>query len=136
MRQDLGVGQWHARVMTRFMAEGLLDAHIVAVNQVYKSKAETAARATRDYCGNYVTFSMPQGSFYLWLEIDETVDWARAAEMAAQEGIFFRPGERFMGETNGRQFLRLAYSHVSEDIIERGIKKLGEILSACARVAA
>ena len=41
-----------------------------------------------------------------------------------------------MGESDGRQFLRLAYSHVSEDIIERGIKKLGQILSACARVAA
>lgn len=136
MRQDLGVGQWHARVMTSYMADGLLDDHIAEVNKVYKSKAETAARAVRDYCGNYVSFRMPQGSFYLWLEIDERVDWQRAAEMSAKEGIFFRPGERFMGETNGRQFLRLAYSHVSEDIISRGIKKLGEILSACARVPA
>lgn len=136
MRQDLGVGQWHARVMTSYMADGLLDDHIAEVNKVYKSKAETAARAVRDYCGNYVSFRMPQGSFYLWLEIDERVDWQRAAEISAKEGIFFRPGERFMGETNGRQFLRLAYSHVSEDIISRGIKKLGEILSACARVPA
>lgn len=136
VRQDLGVSQWYSRVMASFMADGLLEDHIAEVNKVYKSKAETAARAVRDHCGNYVTFRMPQGSFYLWLEIDERVDWQRAAELSAKEGIFFRPGERFMGETDGRQFLRLAYSHVSEDIIERGIRKLGEILSACARVPA
>ena len=49
------------------------------------------------------------------------------------EGIFFRPGERFMGEPDGRQFMRLAYSHVSEKIIDEGIAKLGQILRACAR---
>ena len=58
---------------------------------------------------------------------------ARAARLAEQEGIFFRPGERFMGETDGRQFLRLAYSHVSEQVIADGIAKLGGILRACAR---
>lgn len=136
VRQDLGVGQWHARVMTSFMADGLLDAHIAKVNQVYKSKAETAARAVQQHCGNYVSFRMPQGSFYLWIEIDERVDWEKAATLAGKEGIFFRPGERFMGDTQGRQFIRLAYSHVNEDIIAKGIEKLGAILRACARTPA
>jgi 2-aminoadipate transaminase len=133
MRQDLGVGQWHARVMARYMGDGLLDEHIKEVVEVYRQKAETAVDAMQKYCGNYVSFRVPQGSFYLWVEIDDAVDWDRAAALAAKEGIFFRPGERFMGETDGRRFLRLAYSHVSREVIHDGIRKLGEILSACAR---
>jgi 2-aminoadipate transaminase len=133
VRQDLGVGQWLARVMNQYLAEGLLEPHLERANAIYKSKAETAVRAVRAHCGNYVRFREPRGSFYLWLEIDDRVDWARAAKMAEQEGIFFRPGERFMGEPDGRQFLRLSYSHVSEEVIAEGIAKLGAILRDCAR---
>lgn len=136
VRQDLGVGQWLARVMTEYMAEGLLDPHLVEANRVYKAKAETAARTLREHCGDYVSFRDPQGSFYLWVEIDGRIDWATAARMAEREGIFCRPGERFMNDTGGRQFLRLAYSHVSEDVIRKGLETLGGILRQCVRVAA
>jgi len=136
VRQDLGVSQWLARVMTQYLAEGLLDPHIERANAVYKSKAQIAVRATRQHCGDYVSFREPEGSFYLWIEIDDRVDWTTAARLAEREGIFFRPGERFMGDTGGRQFLRLAYSHVSEAVIEQGIATLGGILTRCAKAAA
>jgi 2-aminoadipate transaminase len=38
-----------------------------------------------------------------------------------------------MNDTRGRQFLRLAYSHVSTQIIAEGIEKLGGILHECQR---
>ena len=133
VRQDLGVGQWLARVLDEYMLQGLLEPHLASLKPLYRSKAETAVKALRAHCNAYVKFREPQGSFYLWLEIDDRIDWKRAAKMAEQEGIFFRPGERFMGEGDGRQFLRLAYSHVSEQVIADGIAKLGEILRACAR---
>ena len=133
VRQDLGVGQWLARVMDEYLKEGLLEPHLVEARAIYKSKAMTAVKAMREHCAPYVKFREPRGSFYLWVEIDNRVDWARAARLAEREGIFFRPGERFMGEPDGRQFLRLAYSHVSEQVIVDGIAKLGGILRACAR---
>ena len=133
VRQDLGVGQWLARVMDEYLKEGLLEPHLVKARAIYKSKATIAVKAMREHCAPYVKFREPRGSFYLWVEIDNRVDWARAARLAEREGIFFRPGERFMGEPNGRQFLRLAYSHVSEQVIADGIAKLGQILRLCAR---
>jgi 2-aminoadipate transaminase len=133
VRQDLGVGQWLARVMDEYLKEGLLEPHLEKARAIYKSKATTAVKAMKEHCAPYVKFREPRGSFYLWVEIDNRVDWARAARLAEREGIFFRPGERFMGEPDGRQFLRLAYSHVSEQVIADGIAKLGGILRACAR---
>jgi 2-aminoadipate transaminase len=133
VRQDLGVSQWFSRTMAEFLAQNLFDAHLARANAVYKAKCATAVRAVREHCGEFARFHEPNGSFYLWLEIDERVDWQRAAALAAQQGIFFRPGERFMGESDGRQFLRLAYSHVSEAIIAAGIAKLGRILHDCQR---
>lgn len=132
VRQDLGVGQWLARVMSEYLKEGLLDPHLAKVNEVYRRKADTAVKAIRAYCLPYVRFREPRGSFYLWLEIDDRVNWTEAAARAGREGVFFRPGERFMDEPDGRQFLRLAYSHVHESVIHDGIQKLGKILHDCA----
>jgi 2-aminoadipate transaminase len=108
VRQDLGVGQWLARVMDEYMAEGLLEPHLEKAREIYRRKAMIAVKAMREHCAPYVKFREPRGSFYLWVEIDNRIDWARAARLAEREGIFFRPGERFMGEPDGRQFLRLA----------------------------
>ena len=84
----------------------------------------------REHRGNFVRFREPNGSFCLWLEIDERVDWEPAALLGA--GIFFRPGERFMGECGGRQFLPPAYSQASEAVIAEGIARLAAILHHCA----
>lgn len=136
MRQDLGVAQWIARVMSDFMDEGLLEPHLKRACEVYGRKANIAAQALREHCGDFVRFRMPQGSFYIWVEIDDRVDWDTAAARAAKEGIFFRPGERFAGVPDDRKFLRLSYGHVSEKIIAEGIARLGAILHECARKAA
>lgn len=136
MRQDLGVAQWIARLMAEFIDEGLLEPHLERANKVYGRKASIAAQALREHCGEFVKFRMPQGSFYIWVEIDDRVDWETASVRAAKEGIFFRPGERFTGVPDDRKFLRLSYGHVSEKVIAEGIARLGAILHECARKAA
>lgn len=128
MRQDLGVAQWIARVMADFMDEGLLEPHLERANKVYGRKANIAAKALREHCGDFVKFRMPQGSFYIWVEIDDRVDWDAASARAAKEGIFFRPGERFSGVKDDRKFLRLSYGHVDEKVIAEGLERLGAIL--------
>jgi 2-aminoadipate transaminase len=132
-RQGLGVSLWPARVMDEYLKEGLLEPHLIRTRAIYKAKATTAVKAMREHCTPYVKFREPRGSFYLWVEIDNRVDWPRAARLAEREGIVFRPGERFSSKHSGRQFLRLAYSHISEQAIADGIAKLGSILRACAR---
>ena len=84
VRQDLGVSQWLARMMTAFMAEGKLDPHIASVNEVYRRRRDTAIAAVREHCGDHVRFDVPQGGFYLWLELDESVDWDQVGPRAAE----------------------------------------------------
>lgn len=130
VRQDLGVSQWISRMMEVYMQEGLLDPHIERANAVYRRKRDLAAAAVREHCGEYVRFDVPQGGYYLWLEIDERVDWDQAGKQAADNGVLCRPGEVFMGESDGRRFLRLAYSHAPDHELERGIAVLGEAIRA------
>src|SRR5216683_307566 len=78
VRQDLGVSQWTARAMAEYMARGRLDPHIEQVNGVYRQKRDVAAAAVRKYCLPQVSFEVPDGGFYLWLELADGVNWERA----------------------------------------------------------
>src|ERR1700743_1354945 len=104
VRQDLGVSQWLARMMTAFMAEGKLDPHIAMVNEVYRRRRDTAIAAVREHCGDFVRFDVPQGGFYLWLELDEAVDWDQVGPLAAENGVMCRPGGRVIAEGDSRAF--------------------------------
>lgn len=136
VRQDLGVSQWTARVMAEYLRRGLLDPHIEHINAVYRKKRDVAADAVRRHCGRWVSFDVPDGGFYLWLEISDELDWENVRVLSQEAGVAFRPGERFMGPDMaevGKGYIRLAFSHVREDEIERGIAALGEAMAKSVR---
>lgn len=132
VRQDLGVSQWLCRVMTEFMRRGKLDPHIDFANSVYRRKRDVAAKAMREHCMPYVEFEVPHGGFYLWVKMSDQIDWDKARAGAEAAGVMYRPGEVFMGKEDGQRYFRLAYSHVPDAEIERGIKALGAAIHAAA----
>jgi 2-aminoadipate transaminase len=136
VRQDLGVSQWTCRVMTEYIARGLLDRHIERVNAVYRHKRDVAAAAVREHCSPWVSFDLPDGGFYLWLELSERVDWEKAGAAVEASGVACRPGERFMphGDDSrpAHQYLRLAFSHVGDAELKRGIEALGRAIASAA----
>ncbi|WP_158726443.1 PLP-dependent aminotransferase family protein [Tomitella fengzijianii] len=132
VRQDLGVSQWICRMLTQYLQEGLLDPHIELANSVYRRKRDLAAAAVREHCGGLVEFEVPDGGYYLWLKIADNVDWEKAQHEAALNGVFCRPGEKFLGQEAGQGYLRLAYSHAPDHELTRGIKALGEAIVAHA----
>lgn len=132
-RQDLGVSQWMARLMEEYMDEGKLEPHIERASAVYHRKRDKAMAALGEYCGPWVRYRVPQGAFYLWLELADEVDGPKVKEIAARQGVLCRPGEMFFGDESGKQHLRLAYSAVSEEEIDRGIAVLGQAIAESMR---
>jgi 2-aminoadipate transaminase len=131
VRQDLGPSQWTCRVMAEYLKRGLLDRHVEEVIPLYRRRRDVAAAAVREHCFPWVTFELPDGGFYLWLTLSEDVDWEKARLAAEAAGVAFRPGERFMADKNAsrRAFLRLAFSHVGDEELRRGIEVLGKAIN-------
>jgi 2-aminoadipate transaminase len=122
--------------MAEYVARGMLDRHILRVNEVYRHKRDVAAAAVREHCSPWVSFELPDGGFYLWLQLSPRVDWAKAQAAAEANGVSCRPGERFMPHgPDGRpehQYLRLAFSHVGDAELNRGIAALGRAIASAA----
>lgn len=136
VKGDLGVSQWLARVLARYMEEGKLDPHVAAVNARYREKRDVAVRALREHCGPWVRFDVPEGGFFLWIELSPDVDGEQVMRKAFAEGVFCRPGERFFGETDDdahKQWFRLSFVMVPTHEIERGIAALGKAIADSVR---
>ena len=136
VKGDLGVSQWLARVVLRFMDEGKLDPHVAMVNALYREKRDVAVQALRDHCGPWVSFDVPEGGFFIWVELSPDVDGEQVMRKAFAEGVMCRPGERFFGEGDAdlhKQWFRLAFIMVPTDEIERGIAALGKAIADSVR---
>jgi 2-aminoadipate transaminase len=128
VRQDFGPNQWLEAVMTQYLEEGLLDEQIARVVPRYRAKRDVAADALEENCAPLVRFDKPPGSFYYWLQLSPEVDVAALARATRARGLLARPGEMFMGVTSGPQYMRLAFAHVSEASIARGVAQLAKAL--------
>jgi 2-aminoadipate transaminase len=136
VRGDLGVSQWIARAVARYMDEGKLDPHVAMVNALYREKRDVAVGALREHCGPWVDFDVPDGGFFLWIELSPDVDGEQVMRKAYSEGVMCRPGERFFGESDAdahKQWFRLAFVMVPKDELERGIAALGKAIADSAR---
>jgi 2-aminoadipate transaminase len=134
VRRDLGVSQLTARVMSRYLAEGRYEPHIEEVNVLYRQKRDAALAALEEYCTPWIRWNEPDGGYFLWLELDESVDGQAVQGKAMAEGVMCRPGERFFGQTGeGAQQLRLAFTNPSIDAMSQAIATLGKAASDSAR---
>ena len=134
VRRDLGVSQLTARVMSRFLAEGRFEPHIEQVNALYRTKRDAALAALDEYCTPWVRWNEPEGGYFLWLELDESVDGQAVQGKAMAEGVMCRPGERFFGQTGeGAQQLRLAFTNPSIEAMSQAIAVLGKAAQDSAR---
>src|SRR4051812_24513731 len=134
VKGDLGISQWTARVLAEYLREGLYDPHLEKVKALYHTKRDIAMSALEAHCSPHVTFSKPDGGFFLWVELADNIDGGQVMMKGIADGVVCRPGERFFGETDqGKQFFRLAFTQVPTDEIERGIAVLGKAIAASTK---
>lgn len=133
MRFDLGTSPWVQRVVAEYAASGLLASHVTEMVTVYRRKRDVMLAALDERCGRYARWNVPQGGFFLWLELAEGVDAATLQEAATQEGVAFVAGRAFFSDGSGSRYVRLAYSFAAEAEIPEAILRLGRCLEQAAR---
>jgi DNA-binding transcriptional MocR family regulator len=91
---------------------------------------KTALRARRDALVSALErelpeakFAPPQGGYFMWVELPESVNVAELEPAAKERGVVFVKGTDFLLE-GGENTLRLAFSGVTPEQIDEGISRL------------
>jgi 2-aminoadipate transaminase len=116
-------------IVYEFCRSGAINDSIAHVKRALRERRDALVGALDRYIGEDATFVAPEGGYFLWVELPEEVDTEQLLVAASERGVVFVKGSDFMLE-GGRNALRLAYSGVTPDQIDEGVRRLGEALSA------
>ena len=112
-------------IVHQFCVSGSLDHSIETVKAALRERARTLCEALRRELPE-AKFVEPEGGYFLWLDLPRGTDVDAMFTAAAERGVQFVKGSDFVLEGGGSS-LRLAYSGVTPDEIEEGVKRLAEV---------
>jgi DNA-binding transcriptional MocR family regulator len=112
-----------------FLASGGYDSHLRRIRRVFAHNIERMTRAIERSFPSATRVSRPAGGFVLWLELPAQVKTRTVFQRALEEGICFAPGELFSASGRFANCLRLSCGHSWDDRMERGIARLGALVT-------
>jgi 2-aminoadipate transaminase len=116
---------------------GGLEENVKVVNAALRERRDALVKALGEHIPE-ARFVVPEGGYFLWLDLNEDVDSKALLAEAKEEGVTFVAGPDFMLE-GGSSSLRLSFAPVPADEVDEGIRRLAaalERLRAGSRAAA
>lgn len=115
-------------IVHQFCVSGDIDRSIQTVSAALGERASLLATALREHIPG-VRFTEPDGGYFLWIELPEGVSANKVFTAAAERGVAVVKGSDFLLE-GGEGALRLAFSAVTIDQIEEGVRRLAAAVEA------
>jgi 2-aminoadipate transaminase len=105
-----------------FVTSGAFEAHLVRLRDGLRLRRDALIAALEKHLPD-ATWSVPQGGFFVWLQLPGYPDGREVLKRA--DGVSARDGTRFSSVSSA---LRLSYALASPDELEAGVERLAAAL--------
>jgi DNA-binding transcriptional MocR family regulator len=120
-------------IVHEFCVSGAIDNSIATVKAALADRVAKLDAALQEHLPE-AQYTPPEGGYFMWVELPEGTDVDALFNAAAERGVAFVKGTDFLLE-GGQNTLRLAYSGVTADQIDEGIRRLADAYRAIAPAA-
>ena len=111
-------------IVNEFCRSGAIDGSIETVKAALRERVQLLSAALERELPD-AKFTPPSGGYFLWVDLPESTDVDALFKAAAERDVAFVKGTDFLLQ-GGENSLRLAYSGVTADQIDEGIKRLAD----------
>ncbi len=111
-------------VLARYCEAGYLEETVPKLREEYARRRDHMLDCLEREMPPAVDWTEPEGGFFVWVEIPD-VDTNELLHDAGEEGVTYLPGQMFFPGDETANTLRLSFSHVSLEEMERGVAALG-----------
>jgi 2-aminoadipate transaminase len=111
-------------IVAEFCRSGAIERSIATVKAALRERRDATAEALRRDLPD-ARFVVPEGGYFLWVDLPEGTDGDALENGARERGVIFVKGTDFLLEGGDNSF-RIAYSGVTPDRIEEGIARLAD----------
>jgi len=128
-RFDAGSNYFAAAVLAKFYKNGIWE-HCDTANPVLKRKRDLVCSMLKDTLRETCVWSVPVGGLFVWVRLPDDTDMDKLRQIAADSNFYFAAGKEFHVERKEVPYLRLAFGHVPDELIKRGIPVLARSIQA------
>ena len=105
-----------------------VNERLIEIRSGYRMRRDAALEALERYMPDGCSWSRPEGGYFLWLTVPDTLDATEILPEIAEAGATPLGGTMFFPDDRGRQNLRLSFSFPDPSEIERGIRAMAEVI--------
>lgn len=128
LKTDGGTSPFSGYIAAKYAEDGRLEKHILKLREIYRRKRDRTLAGLERYMPDGARWTNPQGGFFIWLELPESLDTVKMLRDAIAAGVNYTPGPACFASRKGKNTIRLAFSHLSLEQIEPGLRILGEVI--------
>ena len=111
-----------------FLAQGKLDPYLVFLRMEYLERRNMLENALKKYMPKDITWNSPKGGFYIWLKLPEQIKSTKIFKKSVKKGVVFVTGRTFDPASKKDDRLRLAFSNMPKEDIDKGVKILAKVI--------
>lgn len=96
--------------------------------EIYRKKRDVMLEALEKYFPPEATWTKPEGGFFVFATLPEYIDTDEMFPEAIEEKVAYVSGASFFANGEGKNTMRLSFCYPSEEDIEEGVKRLGQVI--------
>ena len=111
-----------------WLSSGELDKNLEKTRELYRGKRDLMISMLEKYMPEGVSWTHPEGGLFLFLTLPEHIDTVALYDKALAAGVAYVAGSFFYANGTHRNTMRLSYSFIDDDKIEKGIQILASLI--------
>lgn len=131
---DLSSSTFSQFVAWQYLKRDIIKKQIPKSIDLYRRKRDTMLKALEENFPEGSTWSRPDGGMFLWATVDSRINTSDLLKDSVAEGIAYVSGNAFSPARVQGSSMRLNFTFSEEDQINRGIGRLGSLVSRKASV--
>jgi 2-aminoadipate transaminase len=126
---DLCTNTFTQFIACEFMKSGSMDLHIMRICELYKPKRDIMIGSIEKYFPEGCICNKPKGGMFAWPTLPEGIDTEIMFLDALKEKVAYVHGKAFHVDGGGGRSMRLNFSYSTNEQIEEGIRRLGDVIT-------
>lgn len=111
-----------------FLVQNKLEPYLTFLRSEYLERKDMLQQYLKTYMPEEVTWNEPKGGFYVWLKLPSHIKSTDIFNESVSKGVVFVTGRTFDPASEKDDRLRLSFSNMPKDQIEKGVQILAEAI--------
>jgi 2-aminoadipate transaminase len=125
---DQCAGALGQRMVEEYGRAGGFERRLPAARALYASHWAALSAALERHMPDGADWTQPTGGFLTWLTLPDRFDTMAMRPAALAAGVAYVPGRPFFAGDEGRNTMRLSFSHLTEPDLEAAVERLAAVI--------